>query len=807
MKRQILSVVLALCLCISFPSAVYAWQEDFLLQEEGFTKAPASGSVTRDSTIPAPTEVYEAMIALKDQDAYKEGTTWTDNEPYSASKGYYRWKGGTLGGTNIAATGCVAFAFVLSDTAFGSLPARMYAKGEFAFTDIRAGDILRVSNDAHTVIVLEVSDAGVVVAEGNHSGKVHWGRAISKAEVMSNTSHYITRYPEGYVSPDDPAANDIIGKGSLDGGPTWKLTRAGTLTISGKGAMPDFSSAVEQPWSENGGKIRKVVIENGVTHIGSCAFWNCGVLSAKIPSSVTMIGNSAFRGSSIISAEIPSGVKTIGDSAFQGCKNLSSVTVSEGVEIIGQNAFNACTGLTSIALPASIGEVGAAAFCQCQSMTSVKFAAGSKRVKLGDNLFTGCYYLMQVTLPRSIDRISEEMFLNCPMLPGVEIPQGAESIGSRAFSSCSGFTTVLIPDSVKTIGIAAFANCPLTDIYFTGTEAQWSGIGKIGDTVAAVSKATIHYNYTPAVGPDPGTDDDEDHNNGGDSGDHPDNGNNTDSSGNTGNGSNTGIGGNTGNGSNTGNGGNTGSGSNTGIGGNTGNGSNTGSGSNAGSDEDQTPQQKPLAKGKTFTVGKVTYKVTKAGKEVQLLTSKSTARKVTVNTVTGTDGVKYKVTSIGAKAMQKNKKMTSLIMGANVKTIGANAFSGCTKLTKVTFGKHTATIGAGAFKGCTALKKTLTLPDSVKTIGAGAFSGCHKITAVTIGKTSKSVLKTIGKSTFSGCKKLGKVTIKSTKLKSAGKQAFKGTKSGLKVKVPSRQWKKYKGIFKKAGLKARQVTK
>ena len=795
MKRQILSVVLALCLCISFPSAVYAWQEDSLLQEEEFTKAPASGSVTRGSTIPAPTEVYGAMIALKDQDAYKGGTTWTDNEPYSASKGYYRWKGGTLGGTNIAATGCVAFAFVLSDTAFGSLPARMYAKGEFAFTDIRAGDILRVSNDAHTVIVLEVSDAGVVVAEGNNSGKVHWGRAISRAEVMSNTSHYITRYPEGYVPPDDPTANDIISKGILDGGLTWTLTKAGTLTISGKGAMPDFSGAGEQPWSENSGKIRKVAIENGVTRIGSCAFWDCGVLSAEIPSSVTMIGNSAFRGSSIISAEIPSGVKTIGDSAFQGCKNLSSVTVSEGVEIIGQNAFNACTGLTSIALPASIGEVGAAAFCQCQSMTSVKFAAGSKRVKLGDNLFTGCYYLMQVTLPRNIDHISKEMFLNCLMLPGVEIPQGAESIEESAFASCPGFTTVLIPDSVKTIGRAAFANCPLKDIYFTGTEAQWSGIRKIGDTVSAVSKATIHYNYTPAAGPDPGTDDDKDHNNGGDSGDHPDNGNNTDSSGNTGNGSNTGIGGNTGNGSNTGNGGNTGSGSN------------TGNGSNAGSDEDQTPQQKPLAKGKTFTVGKVTYKVTKVGKEVQLLTSKSTARKVTVNTVTGTDGVKYKVTSIGAKAMQKNKKMTSLIMGANVKTIGANAFSGCTKLTKVTFGKHTATIGAGAFKGCTALKKTLTLPDSVKTIGAGAFSGCHKITAVTIGKTSKSVLKTIGKSTFSGCKKLGKVTIKSTKLKSAGKQAFKGTKSGLKVKVPSRQWKKYKGIFKKAGLKARQVTK
>lgn len=106
------------------------------------------------------------MIALKSQDAYKEGVTWTDYEPYLDSKGYYRWKGGTLGGANIVAIGCVAFAFTLSDVAFGSLPARIYASGQFTFEDIKVGDILRVDNDTHTVIVLEVSDVGVVVAEG-----------------------------------------------------------------------------------------------------------------------------------------------------------------------------------------------------------------------------------------------------------------------------------------------------------------------------------------------------------------------------------------------------------------------------------------------------------------------------------------------------------------------------------------------------------------------------------------------------------------------------------------------------------------
>lgn len=560
MKQRILSVALALCLCVSSQSAVYAYQEAVLPQEDTFTEETGKETDTagdetavsqekpprqedglteeagdetdaaedaaavpqetdlqqedvlteenisrvaaRDSVVPTPAQAYAAMIALKDQDAYKEGTTWTNDEPYSDSKGYYHWKGGTLDGVNISAVGCVAFAFILSDAAFGNLPARMYAAGGFSYEDIKAGDILRVSNDAHTVIVLEVNEAGVVVAEGNistgdHKGKVHWGRAISREEVMKTASHYITRYPEGYIPPDDPDANVSIASGTLDGGLGWNLTKAGTLTVSGSGAMPDFAGAGEQPWSSEAGQIRKIIIGDGVTSVGSCAFWNCEALSVEISGTVATIGSSAFRGSSLISAVIPAGVKTISDSAFRECENLSSVTVREGVETIEQNVFRACSSLASIALPASIGEVGAGAFMECTVMKSVTFASGSKQVKLGDNIFTRCYELTDVTLHAGIDCIGKGMFLDCIMLERVEIPQGAESIGERAFASCSRLTDVVIPDSVTTIGTAAFSKCPLTDIYFTGTEAQWNSITKLGDTVSAVSKATIHYNYIP----------------------------------------------------------------------------------------------------------------------------------------------------------------------------------------------------------------------------------------------------------------------------------------------------------------------
>lgn len=504
MKKRILSVILALCLCVTAQSVAYAGQGEFLQQEDVSAEEAVSELEARDAEIPTPTEVYEAMIALKDQEKYKEGTPWTDDEPYSDSKGYYRWKGGTLGGANIVAVGCVAFAFILSDAAFGALPARMYAPENFKFEDIKPGDILRMNTDTHTVIVLEVSDAGVVVAEGNiaigdHKGKIHWGRTISKEEVLKDISHYITRYPEGYIAPDDPEANVSIGAGTLEGGLTWNLTKAGTMTISGDGAMPDFSGIADQPWGDdNCSKIRKVIFEDGVTSIGSCAFWKCGVLSVKIPSSVTMIGNSAFRESSIVSVTIPSNVKTIGDSAFRGCQNLSSVVISEGVETIRQNAFNAAS-LVSVTLPPSIGEVGDAAFNQCQKLESATFIPGDKKVILGDNMFTGCYYLMNVTLPKSADRIGAGMFQNCMYLTGVEIPQDVESIGTQAFASCSALSTVIMPKSITSIETAAFSACPLKEIYFTGTEAEWNNvINRTPNNVKEVlSKAEVHYNFTP----------------------------------------------------------------------------------------------------------------------------------------------------------------------------------------------------------------------------------------------------------------------------------------------------------------------
>ena len=412
--------------------------------------------------VPTYQEAYEAMIALKE--TYPEGMTWTNYEPYG-SKGQlgssYTWKGGAVYGAK-SGVGCMAFAFILSDEAFGSLPARVIERGGFTFEDVKPGDILRINGNSHSVIVLQKSTGGVTVAEGNYNKSVHWGRAMSAAQVK-DADFMITRYPKDYIPSDD--SDDEVAFQGTAGSLSWSLTNGGVLTISGDGAIPNFSQN-NSPWS--GHDFYTVVIEDGVTGIGDYAFYQSEALSVYIPDSVTDIGRNAFGESALVAVTIPGTVKTIGDSAFYMCKNLTSATVCEGVETIEDNAFRGCTALAYIDFPASITSVGAGAFMSCQEMVSVRFMPGSNAVTLGDNLFSQCWNLTSVTLPQTADSISAGMFQSCTLLPELYIPASVQTIGENPFTSCRN----------------------LRVINFGGSEAEWNSMA------TAYLKASLQSNGT-----------------------------------------------------------------------------------------------------------------------------------------------------------------------------------------------------------------------------------------------------------------------------------------------------------------------
>mgnify|MGYP000608342535 CR=1 FL=1 len=159
---------------------------------------------------------------------------------------------------------------------------------------------------------------------------------------------------------------------------TWLLDDNGTLTISGSGKIEDYRSDIDQPWYSNRSDITSVVIEPGVTSIGSLAFYKCSNLtSITIPSGLTSIGEMAFFNcSALTSVTIPNGVISIGNFAFGSCTGLKSITIPSSVTSIGESAFQHCTGLTSITIPNSVTSIVNLAFWDCDSLTIVYIPSG-----------------------------------------------------------------------------------------------------------------------------------------------------------------------------------------------------------------------------------------------------------------------------------------------------------------------------------------------------------------------------------------------------------------------------------------------
>ena len=102
-----------------------------------------------------------------------------------------------------------------------------------------------------------------------------------------------------------------------------------TLTISGEGEMPDFEGTGDPvcPWENEKQKIKKVIIEKGVTNIGKNAFRGCSELAeVHISKTVKKIGDAAFRDcTALTQIDIPDSVNSVGSFAFIGCTRLTEV--------------------------------------------------------------------------------------------------------------------------------------------------------------------------------------------------------------------------------------------------------------------------------------------------------------------------------------------------------------------------------------------------------------------------------------------------------------------------------------------------
>jgi rubredoxin len=290
---------------------------------------------------------------------------------------------------------------------------------------------------------------------------------------------------------------------------TWLLDDNGTLTISGSGKIEDYRSDIDQPWYSNRSDITSVVIEPGVTSIGSLAFYECSNLtSITIPSGLTSIGEQAFGNcTGLTSITIPSGFISIGDYAFWNCTGLTSITIQNGVTSIGTGAFWNCTGLTSITIPSSVTSIGVNVFYNCTGLTDITVDSNNSSfcsesgVLFNKDKTTLIYYPLgkndsSYTIPDGVTVIEQYAFYCNSKLTSVTIPSGVTSIGEMAFRECSGLTSVIVPSSVTSIEYNAFWCCFNLIIYIPGgitigIDAFYSTAAKITYTVDSSNNVKI----------------------------------------------------------------------------------------------------------------------------------------------------------------------------------------------------------------------------------------------------------------------------------------------------------------------------
>lgn len=239
---------------------------------------------------------------------------------------------------------------------------------------------------------------------------------------------------------------------------TWTLDSEGTLNISGTGAMWDWSITDTRPWEDSWSDIKTVVIGAGVTHIGNYAFRSCIGLER---------------------VEMPDGLLTIGNHAFAQCYDLTNVEIPDSVHSIDWGAFELCQALSELHIGSGVTSIGSGAFSRCYSLTSVE-------------------------IPSGLSAIPDSAFSNCSNLASVEIPDGITSIGGYAFyhstSDNQALKNIIIPASVTEIGAAVFDGCTeLTDIYYTGSEAQWKLVNINSDNEQLFA-ATLHFEASGTAG-------------------------------------------------------------------------------------------------------------------------------------------------------------------------------------------------------------------------------------------------------------------------------------------------------------------
>lgn len=246
--------------------------------------------------------------------------------------------------------------------------------------------------------------------------------------------------------------------------------------------------------------ISELKIPANVTHISEGAFEACNRLRhIELPEGLTVIGWDAFNSCyDLESITLPSTLKKIETMAFHKNNSLREIIVPEGVTYIGDLAFSYCTLLENVSVPTSLTYFGGNVLDESNrvvfhELNNAKYLGNSSAktvvlVYVSDNA-TSCTIdestkiiapyafhssnIESINIPNSVIMIGENSFTNCAKLTEVTIGKSVASIMEYAFSHCTALTSIEIPGAVTFIGTGAFYNCTsLANVKYSAVECE-----------------------------------------------------------------------------------------------------------------------------------------------------------------------------------------------------------------------------------------------------------------------------------------------------------------------------------------------
>ena len=226
---------------------------------------------------------------------------------------------------------------------------------------------------------------------------------------------------------DNPVLSGTCGAAGNEANVSWALADEDgddnyTLTISGTGAMADFSGWQSQPWCKAGieiARITKVVIDDGVTAIGSSAFDGVnGVTEYIIGKDVTTIGGFAFCLYSTTTLTL--------DNNNTNFKIVDGVLFNaDGTKLIAYPGGAAL--IAEYTIPSTVTEIGAGSFAGADMQ---KLVVPSSVTKVPQWTFSGCTVAY---IEFHMKEIPGDQFANLPNLKELRFSSEVNTIRRQAF--------------------------------------------------------------------------------------------------------------------------------------------------------------------------------------------------------------------------------------------------------------------------------------------------------------------------------------------------------------------------------------